>query len=80
MIEGMWKCMRLGAYCCRRLSRYLTTPVFRWLLVGPSAILTIAQVMCRYGWAGSEETEGVKEKADRTMLGDEIQGQAVALS
>jgi hypothetical protein len=36
--------------------------------------------MCRYGWAGSEETEGVKEKADRTVLGDEIQGQAVALS
>jgi hypothetical protein len=30
--------------------------------------------MCRYGLAGSEEAEGVKEKAGRTVPGYEIRG------
>ena len=43
-------------------------------MVGPGAILAIAQVKCGYGRAGSEEAEGMKEKAGRTVPGDEIQG------
>jgi hypothetical protein len=43
-------------------------------LGGPGAIPGIGQGKCSYGWADSEEAEGMKEKAGRTMPGDEIQG------